>query len=267
MSLGHSLFTALKGKLIISAFLWLVISYLDDYTQEALWNYEQNEVQHSFNTLESAAFTWDAVGSLREIRGESINEPEFLEFENVHGVRAFLSWANLVDLLVERLRHKGYSNVDRAFDDIVMAMMFLAFRDIFASAASEIGTLANLLQLAFEALSSDPEEEEADGQGEGSGEPQPEADGQGEGSGEPQPEADGQGEGSGEPQPEAEAQGEEGSGEPQPEEEAVDVPMEAERVRGVRRYRLRNTPQRELSRQRRVRSRYALRDTPARRDR
>ena len=238
MSLGQSIFNALRGKVIGSVFLWLVISYLDDFTNEALWNYEHGGTHQPFKTLESVVFIRDVVGSLREIRGGSVNELEFLEFENVHGVRAFLTWANLVDLLVERLRHKGYSNVDRAFDDIVMAMMFLAFRDIFASAASEIGTLANLLQLAFEALSSDPEEEEAGVAGEGSGEPQPEAEAQGE-----------------------------GSGEPQPEEEAINVPMDAERVRGVRRYRLRNTPQRELSRQRRARSRYALRDTPARWDR
>ena len=223
MSLGQSLFNALKGRLIVSAFLWLVIEYLRELTDEALTNYEENGMHHPFKTLESAVFTSDVVNSLKEIRDESTPEQEFLEFENVHGVHNFCTWANLVDLLVERLRHKGYSNVDRAFDDIVLAMMFLAFRDVLASTASAIGTLANLLQLAFEALSSNPEEE-----------------------------AGAAGEGSGEPQPEAEAQG---------------VPMDAETVHRVRRYRLRDTPQRELSRQRRARSRYWLRDTPARRER
>ena len=237
MSLGQSLFNALKGRLIVSAFLWLVIEYLRELTDEALTNYEENGMHHPFKTLESAVFTSDVVNSLKEIRDESTPEQEFLEFENVHGVHNFCTWANLVDLLVERLRHKGYSNVDRAFDDIVLAMMFLAFRDVLASTASAIGTLANLLQLAFEVLSSNPEEE-----------------------------AGAAGQGSGEPQPEAEAQGQ-GSGAPQPEEEAINVPMDAERVHRVRRYRLRDTPQRELSRQRRARSRYWLRDTPARRER
>ena len=256
MSLGQSLFNALKGRLIGSVFLLLAIGYLRKLTYEALLNYEQNGVHHPFETIESAVFTSDVATILREIGDESTPEQEFLELEDVHGVRAFCTWANLVDLLIERLRNKGYSTVDRAFDDIVLAMVFLAFwRGLgfgpLLVGHDDVETLANLFQLAFEALSSNLEEE-AGAQGEGSGESRPEAEAQAEGSGEPRPEAEAQGEGSGEPQPEAEAQG---------------VPMDSETVHRVRRYRLRDTPQRELSRQRRARSRYRLRDTPARRER
>ena len=132
--------------------------------------------------------------------------------------------------------------------------------------------------------------------GEGSGEPQPEAMQFGEGSGEPQPEAMQFGEGILEPQPEAVQFGE-GILEPQPEameigegilephSEAEEpatttsversgarrrlagVPMDTDAVRGIKRYRLRETYERELSRYKNARRRYSLRNTEARQER
>ena len=118
--------------------------------------------------------------------------------------------------------------------------------------------------------------------GEGSGEPQPEAMQFGEGSGEPQPEAMQFGEGSGEPQPEAMEIGE-GILEPHSEAEEpatmtsversgarrrlAGVPMDTDAVRGIKRYRLRETYERELSRYKNARRRYSLRNTEARQER
>ena len=132
--------------------------------------------------------------------------------------------------------------------------------------------------------------------GEGSGEPQPEAMQFGEGILEPQPEAVQFGEGILEPQPEAVQFGE-GILEPQPEameigegilephSEAEEpatttsversgarrrlagVPMDTDAVRGIKRYRLRETYERELSRYKNARRRYSLRNTEARQER
>ena len=132
--------------------------------------------------------------------------------------------------------------------------------------------------------------------GEGSGEPQPEAVQFGEGILEPQPEAVQFGEGILEPQPEAVQFGD-GIAEPQPEAEEIGegilehqpeaeepatrtsversgarrrltgVPMDTDAVRGVKRYRLRETYEREMARYKSARRRYDLRDTPTRQER
>ena len=118
--------------------------------------------------------------------------------------------------------------------------------------------------------------------GEGSGEPQPEAAELGEGIAEHEPEAVQFGEGILEPQPEAEEIGE-GILEHQPEAEEpatmtsversgarrrlTGVPMDTDAVRGVKRYRLRETYEREMARYKSARRRYDLRDTPTRQER
>ena len=118
--------------------------------------------------------------------------------------------------------------------------------------------------------------------GEGILEHQPEAAELGEGISEHEPEAVQFGEGILEPQPEAEEIGE-GILEPQPaaEEPATmtsversgarrrltGVPMDTDAVRGVKRYRLRETYEREMARYKSARRRYDLRDTPTRQER
>ena len=164
MSLGQSLFNALKGRLIRSLFLLIAVGYLQKLTYEALLNCERYGKLRPFETIESAVFTLDVATVLNEIVDESPPEQEFLELEDVHGVRAFCTWANLVDLLIERLRNKGYSTVDRAFDDIVLAMVFLSFWSGLGFGPLLVGhddveTLANIFQLVFEAISSNLEEE------------------------------------------------------------------------------------------------------------
>ena len=118
--------------------------------------------------------------------------------------------------------------------------------------------------------------------GEGILEPQPEAVQFGEVILEHQPEAVQFGEGILEPQPEAEEIGE-GILEHQPEAEEpatrtsversgarrrlAGVPMDTDAVRGVKRYRLRETYEREMARYKSARRRYDLRDTPTRQER
>ena len=267
MTLGQSLFNALKGKLIRIVFISLILSHLEQLINNTVQQYQQTGMFHPFRNFESIAFTSHVTRGLREVVDDSVPSSRYLAYEDNRGVRIFRTWDTLVEELVGRLRRDGYSNIERAVDDIIFAVMCIAFWNYFMFMVSpeeqriSARTFANLLQLALDALSSEPQPGAV--AGEGSGEPQPGAVA-GEGSGEPQPGAVA-GEGSGEPQPGAVAG--EGSGEPQPGEGIVDVPMVNETVRGVRRYRLRDTPERELSRQRRARSRYGLRDTPARRER
>ena len=289
MTLGQSLFNALKGRKVFRYYFRALIFLLETATSEALRGFQLDGRLKAFNNIEFnnfaiLVFTCYVTRALREFLDDSSAhiEREFLEHENNQGERVIRTWDSLVEWILRKLRDSGYSNIDQAFDDIVLAVMCLAYlydRDVqgYALIRRRIiaTTFINLLQLALEALSSvqQPEANAGEGSGEpqpeanageGSGEPQPEANA-GEGSGEPQPEANA-GEGSGEPQPEAEAHSE-GSGEPQPEEGSADVPLDAGTVRGVRRYRLRDTPEREISRQRRARSRYNLRETPARQER
>ena len=124
-----------------------------------------------------------------------------------------------------------------------------------------------------------PEAEEI---GEGIAEHQPEAAELGEGIAEHEPEAVQIGEWILEPQPEAEEIGE-GILEHQPEAEEpatrtsversgarrrlAGVPMDTDAVRGVKRYRLRETYEREMARYKSARRRYDLRDTPTRQER
>ena len=292
MTLGQSLFNALKGMKVFRYYFRVLIFVLESATSEALRGFQLDGRLKAFNNIEFnnfeiLVFTCYVTRALREFFYDSLAniECEFLEHENNQGERVIRTWDSLVEWILRKLRDSGYSNIDQAFDDIVLAVMCLAYlydRDVQGNAIIRrriiATTFINILQLALEALSSVQQPEanagegsgepqpEAEAHGEGSGEPQPEAEAHGEGSGEPQPEAEAHGEGSGEPQPEAEAHGE-GSGEPQSEEGSADVPLDAGTVRGVRRYRLRDTPEREISRQRRARSRYNLRETPARRER
>ena len=284
MSLGQSLLNALRIRLVIKTFFQVIIFVLERATSNALSNFHRNGklkpfslFEFEFKNFETLVFTSYVARAFREFLVDSISEYNyvFLRDENNRGERIIHRWENVAVWLLRKLKDSGYSNIDRAFDYIVLAVMCLAYWYKGNIAASDLDqqligvSFISLLQLALEALSSVPQPE-AEAHGEGSGEPQPEAEAHGEGSGEPQPEAEAHGEGSGEPQPEAEAHGEgsgEGSGEPQPEEGSVDVPLDAGTVRGVRRYRLRDTLEREISRQRRARSRYNLRETPARQER
>ena len=245
-------------------FVWVVLWTLENMSLDAVWTYQRVGKFTPFENFDSIAFSLHVARGLRGVLQRSTERQLFLEYQDNRGMRIFRTWDTVPDALIEKLRQNGYSNVDIASDDITLAVMCLAFwdDDEFKLSVLEqrvrVRTLICLLQLALNTLLSHPEEEnpEAHGAGEGSGEPQPE------------PEAHGAGEGSGEPQPEPEAHGAgEGSGEPQPEPEALNVPMNAEIVRDVRRYRLRDTPQREISRQRRVQHRYGLRNTSARRGR
>ena len=256
MTLGQSLFNALKGKLIRTTFLLMIVWNLEDLAVETVRQYHQTGMVQPFKSLDSIVFTSHVARTLREVYDAGVRRRRYVEINDNRGVPVFLTWETLVETIVTKLRRHGYSNIERAVDDIIFAVMCLAFWNdlqfMMSPPERRIRAISfvNLLQLALDALSSVPP---------------PETNAAG-GSGEPQPEAEAHGGGSGEPQPEAEAHGG-GSGEPQPEEKAVDVPLYAGTVRGVRRYRLRDTPQRELSRQRRARSRYGLRDTPARRER
>ena len=269
MTLGQSLFNALKGKLIRTTFLLLIVRHLEYLMFDTVRQYHRTGIFHPFENFDSFAFTSHVARGLNELLGDNFESQQgFVVLAENSGVRVFRTWDTVVEALVGKLRFEGYSNIERAVDYIILAVMCLAFWNDMEFWMSEqdrqVKTLSfvNILQLALDALSSVPQPE-AEAHGGGSGEPQPEAEAHGGGSGEPQPEAEAHGGGSGEPQPEAEAHGG-GSGEPQPEEGSADVPLDAGTVRGVRRYRLRDTPEREISRQRRARSRYNLRETPAR---
>ena len=108
----------------------------------------------------------------------------------------------------------------------------------------------------------------SDAIGEGSGEPQPEAAEFGEGTAEHHPEPMEISEGILEHQPEAEEPATRRSVERSgTRRRLAGVPMDTDAVRGVKRYRLRETYEREMARYKSARRRYGLRDTPTRQER
>ena len=195
---------------------------------------------------------------------------EFIYYTNQQGRRVPRTWADFLDVLYVAVQEEGFSlNLEESFAYLAHAVLCVACMDgeglsMFVFSLDRYNVANWFIRIFFAALETSlppslvnnvPDREpqpRAETLGEGSGEPQPRAETLGEGSGEPQPRAETLGEGSGEPQPRAETLGE-GSGEPQP-----------RTVRGVKRYRLRKTYEREMARRRRVGHLYGLRSTPAR---
>ena len=121
-----------------------------------------------FADFDSLIFCSQMCRGLRKFLLESETGGFFVEYVDSRGMRIRYTWDILAQLIAAKLIEKGYANVHRGFDDIVLAMLCLSYWDddnlhLPSDCRQKVLTLIHLLSFASKSISAQPAAEEGQG--------------------------------------------------------------------------------------------------------